>query len=164
MIVFVAVTARNEWIRPKSPQSPAQIAVGKTVALPGVQFEEGRESLILALSTTCHFCKDSLPFYKALTAKAQGHLDVIAVFPQTEAEGEKYLHDAGVSVNQFVSTQLDTLGVVGTPTLLLVSSGGKIEKVWAGFLDQTRQQDVLTQLVAQKWPTNALSSLFKHDQ
>jgi len=164
VVVFVAVTARNELSRSKLPQPPEQIAVGKTLTLPGVHFQEGRETLILALSTTCHFCKDSLPFYKALTAKAQGHLNVIAVFPQTETEGEKYLRDADVSANQFVSTQLDTLGVVGTPTLLLVGSKGKVERVWTGLLDEARQEDVLGRVVRQNATSNTLSSLLNDDQ
>jgi hypothetical protein len=93
----------------------------------------------------------------------QGQVTVIAVLPQTQTEAEKYLHDADVSVNQFVSTQLATLGVSGTPTLLLVNSKGKVEKVWNGLLDQTRQEDVLAQLAGQKAPTKTMSSLFKRN-
>jgi hypothetical protein len=162
--VFIVVVARNQFIRPKLPTPPEQIVVGKTVTLPGVHFPEGRDSLVLALSTTCHFCKDSLPFYRDLTAKAQGHLNVIAVLPQPEAEATKYLHDAEVSTNQVVSTQLGTIGVLGTPTLLLVDNKGNVHKTWEGLLDQKGQEDVLAQTVGHPKSGNTLSSLFHTSQ
>lgn len=48
----------------------SQIVPGKTLdgrAL-GVDWARNRSTLVLAISTACHFCKDSLPFYRKLAA------------------------------------------------------------------------------------------------
>jgi hypothetical protein len=62
--VFLVFFGRQEYER-RHPfsHSPAQVAlVGRSVSLPGVGFAPAGKTLIMAISTTCHFCKDSEPF------------------------------------------------------------------------------------------------------
>lgn len=146
VVVFLALVVRGDfaWHRiPQTAQAPSQNLIGTTVSLPGVQFPKDRSSLLLVVSTQCHFCKDSLPFYKDLTAKSHGRLNVVAVLPQPQAEAQKFLQDAGVEANQVVTATPDTLGVRGTPTVLLVDSSGKVKHEWVGRLDQSGQKDLL---------------------
>jgi hypothetical protein len=49
------------------------------------------------------------------------------VLPQTQTEGEKYLKDAGLTGVRVVSAKLSTIGVNGTPTILLVDGAGKVK-------------------------------------
>lgn len=165
VVAFLVVVGHNELTRSKLVNSlPGEVVVGKTVSLPGLQLPTNTNSLILALSTTCHFCKDSLPFYRDLSTRAQGHLNLVAVLPQPVNESQKYLHDAEISTNQVVSAQLDKVGVLGTPTLLLVDGKGKVQKVWRGLLDQKGQQDVFLQALGQSNSANTISSLLKSIQ
>lgn len=154
VVAFLFIMGRNELARRNAPATmTAKDFVGKTVKLPGVQFSQEHNSLILAVSTTCHFCKDSLTFYQELTTKANGQLDVIGVFPQPETEAKKFFEDAHVRATQVVSASLDTVGVSATPTLLLVDTKGKVIDAWLGALDEKGRQ----QLVARVLPGSSVA-------
>lgn len=137
--VFLVLVARSEFHH--AGQDP-RVLVGKKINLPELQFPLQRNSLVLALSTTCHFCESSLPFYKTLAAEMQGKVDLIAVLPQSESEGQKYVEHASLPA-RVISKNLMTLGVYGTPTVLLVDRTGKIQAEWQGLLDQKAQDEVI---------------------
>lgn len=93
--VFLTLVIRGEISRrTAAPARTPSALVGNTIRLPGVQFPAQRDSLVLGISTQCHFCNESLPFYKGLTDSLQGRLDVFAVMPQAQTEAGKYLADA----------------------------------------------------------------------
>lgn len=69
--VFLVLVARNELTGRADPNSPKAL-LGTKINLPELRVPLQRNSLVLALSTTCHFCKYSLPFYKSLAAQVQG--------------------------------------------------------------------------------------------
>lgn len=147
VIVFLGLVVKGEFGGRKAPPFTAQAAsqglVGATVSLPGVQLPKDRSSLLLVVSTECHFCKDSLPFYKDLTAKSRGRLNVVAVLPQPKAEAQKFLKDADVQADEVVTATPDALGVRGTPTVLLVDGTGKVKEAWIGRLDAKGQENLL---------------------
>ena len=151
--VFLAVVVRNQFFPTKVaspyPTSPyANMAkAGSTITLPGVHFSPQRESLVLGISTTCHFCQDSLPFYKKLTSKLQGRVNVIAVLPQDQAEAEAFVKKAGLVGTQVVSDNLGNIGVYGTPTLMIVNGKGKVQSTWVGELTQDRQKQLMAALL-----------------
>jgi hypothetical protein len=68
-----------------------------------------------------------MPFYKGLADQLQGRLDLVAVLPQTQIEAENYVKAAGLSDARVVSSNLGSIGVYATPTLLLVDSTGKVK-------------------------------------
>jgi hypothetical protein len=94
--------------------------------IPGVDWSKNGRTLVLAISTQCHFCKDSTPFYRKL-----------------EAQGGKGM---GVHVDQVKQAGLGEIGVSGTPTMLLVNSSGIITKIWVGMLQPEAQEQVLSVL------------------
>ena len=143
VVVFIGLAIRGDFSLNRTARTPSsQDLVGRVVKLSGVSFPSDRNTLVLAVSTTCHFCKDSLPFYKQLTNKVQGRLNVVAVLPETQQDAQKFLRDADVETNQVVSSSLDVLGVHGTPTILLVDGTGKVSRAWVGRLDQKGQEDL----------------------
>lgn len=109
----------------------------------GVDWTKNHRTLVLAISTTCHFCKDSVPFYRKL-----GGTDVktLAVLPQSVAEAQQYLGNAGVRVDEVRQVSLSALGVRGTPTLLIVNDAGVVTDVWVGKLPPDQENQVLTAL------------------
>src|SRR5262249_34264823 len=53
--------------------------VGKVISLPDTNWEKNGQTLVLALSTGCHFCTESAPFYKELVQKRakQGNIRLV---------------------------------------------------------------------------------------
>jgi hypothetical protein len=65
------------------------------------------------------------------------------VLPQSQPEATKFLRDAGVEADQVVSASLESIGVRGTPTVMLLDGNGKIQKAWVGRLDEKRKKELL---------------------
>ncbi len=149
--VFLVVVARNEFFapRPQPQPNPEKDLAGKTISLPGISFANGHDSLVLIVSTNCHFCRDSLPFYKQLTEKVHGKLDLIAVLPEPETDAKKFLADSGVQPERVVKATPDSIGVHGTPTVLLVDDKGRVKNVWIGRLDEAGQKQLLSTVLPQ---------------
>jgi hypothetical protein len=150
VVVFLTVVIRGGYLRrsPAPDKAPSEL-IGTTISLPGVNFTSRHASLILGISTQCHFCNESLPFYKQIADQLRGRVAVIAVMPQTEAEGGSYLEGAGATGVQVVSAKLSSIGVYATPTVVLVDNSGKVKSAWVGKLDDAAQQKVLAAALSQ---------------
>ncbi|HEU4981323.1 MAG TPA: hypothetical protein VFT88_01470 [Acidobacteriaceae bacterium] len=148
VVVFLAVVARNQLF-PRKVVRPTlkTVPIGSTITLPGIHFSAQRNSLILGISTTCHFCQDSLPFYKRLVSELHGQMDIIAVLPQSQAEAEAFVKAGGLTGTQVISANLGKIGIYATPTLLLVDNKGKVKSAWVGELDSLRQQQIISALL-----------------
>jgi hypothetical protein len=137
----------NAFARGIAPVSATEVVKGKSVdgRVLGVDWKKNRRTLVLAISTTCHFCKDSVPFYQKLGATGTD-VKMVAVLPQPVTEAQQYLGGAGVRVDEVRQVSLNTLGVRGTPTLLLVNDVGVVTDVWVGKLQPDQEAQVLTAL------------------
>ena len=131
---------------PPSAVTPAARGSDLRKSLPGVNWEKNGRTLVLAISTQCHFCTDSAPFFKRLRKEVPAGTKLLAVLPQPAAEGRQYLTNLGVEVDDIEQTTLNAIGVRGTPTLLLVASSGKVSDVWEGRLEPNQQDQVLATL------------------
>ena len=142
-----AVTDRNAPGKRELPSGPAQ---GTQLSVPGITWADSEETIVLALSDKCKYCTESAPFYKQLateTAKRPG-VRVVAVFPQDTSAGKKYLDDLGVAVNEVKQATLDSIGVRGTPTLMIVDKSGVVQQSWVGLLKGERETEVLNRVKA----------------
>jgi thioredoxin-related protein len=103
---------------------------------------------VLVLQKGCHFCSDSAPFYQRLARAASGRddLQLVAALPQSEAEARQYLNDLQVPLGEVRQTALASIGVRGTPTLLLVDKTGTITDEWVGRLSPDKESEVLGRL------------------
>lgn len=146
---------------PSTRNSPnSQLAAGQPAAtevkigdslkgvLPDADWRKDGHTLILAISTQCHFCKDSSPFYRTLTAQATNKVNIVAVLPQPANLGKKYLKDEGVRVDHVEQLTMGRIGVIGTPTLILADGNGVVRKVWVGALKPEQQREVLAALAS----------------
>jgi hypothetical protein len=129
----------------RRPQGLGEIGVGTSLKdrVPGVDWKGNGRTLVLAISTKCHFCKDSVPFYRKLQEQVGKHLKTVAVLPETLAEAQEYLNAEGVHVDQVREATMAGLGIQGTPTLLLVNSAGVVTKLSIGKIQPEREQEVL---------------------
>jgi thiol-disulfide isomerase/thioredoxin len=118
---------------------------GSKINLPEINRGNSGDTLLLVLSTTCHFCTESMPFYQQL-ARERGDVRMVAVLPQPIAAGTEYLKQHEVSVDEVTQAQLDALNVAGTPTLLLIDKSGVVKNSWFGKLAPDQQSEVLNNL------------------
>lgn len=129
------------------PSAAAESAIkpGANVQLANYNWSESDKTLVMVLSTGCHFCTESGPFYKRLLeARAdKKKVRVVAVFPQTPEEGREYLEKLGVVADEIRTATPMSLGVRGTPTLILTDSKGTAVNTWVGKLPTTKEDEVL---------------------
>jgi hypothetical protein len=148
--LFVVFVYGNSYLHPSStsPKATGKFDVprGKVLALPGVQWQTSKASVVVVLSTKCVYCERSAPFYQKLTALIQQHggvIKTVAVFPQKASDGEAFLSTHNLAMDQAVSVPLGVLGVHVTPTLLLVDRSGMVRDGWVGSLNIESQTAVL---------------------
>jgi redoxin len=139
---------RNAESAPRSPGARPGPAEGTQLSVAGINWSESSETILLALSNKCHFCTESAPFYQRLTRELaqQKDIRVIAVFPQDATEARKYLDEIGVPNLQVTQATLDSIGVRGTPTLVLVDKTGAVKKSWVGRLSAERESEVISRV------------------
>jgi hypothetical protein len=141
----IVVFARN--FTRTSTDAPPTIATGTKFALKDAHWRSGEKTMVFAISTTCHLCNESAPFYHELVWQCkQQHVRTIAVLPQPTVEAEPYLKDKGIAVGEVRQAILSGLRINGTPTLLLVDGGGIVRSVWIGKLESSGEKEVLAKL------------------
>jgi hypothetical protein len=148
--ILSAVLVKVYLVPTATPRQPAaahaEAVMGTKLTLPGVDWHANGRTLVLALSSQCHFCKESSPFYRRFQQEVGNRFRTVALFPQPVAEAEHYLTAEGVHfdfVKQFAPA---AVGVRGTPTLLLVDAEGIVTRVWVGKLNEEEEEAVLSLL------------------
>lgn len=122
-----------------------EIAAGADLrtSLPGVDWRKDGRTLVLGVSTQCHFCTASAPFFRQIAASAGEGVKIVAVFPQPVEEAKKYLAGEGVHVDQVMQLPLARIGVRGTPTMVLANGKGVVTNVWVGEQSPAERPSVL---------------------
>jgi len=125
-----------------------RVPAGAKVSLPGVDWSNNNQTLLLVLQKGCHFCTESASFYQRLVRETAGRekIHLIAVLPQAYDEGKKYLDDLGVTIEEVKQAPLGSIGVHGTPTLILVDNQGVVITSWVGKLSADGEAEVLRRL------------------
>jgi hypothetical protein len=124
----------------------APTVVGREVKLPGADWQSAPVSVLLQISSTCHFCNDSMPFYRKMMAARQASgakIPVIVASADAVPVMQQHLADRQVSVDKVLHSRLDGIGAV-TPTVYIVDSKGMIRRVFTGELDSSGQRELLS--------------------
>jgi len=134
--------------QPSPVPTRAQPRAGMNIkqALPDVDWAKNKRTLVLAISTQCHFCTESAPFFQRIEKERAKDLKLVAVLPQPVDDGRNYLEGEGVHVDDVKQAALNTIGVNGTPTLLLVDGNGTVAQLWEGKLQPDQEGSVLAVL------------------
>jgi thioredoxin-related protein len=147
--IAAVVLVRNQFFQPRPPNPPEAAKAGEQFAALKQAMPEGaNRALVVAVSPTCHFCNDSLPFYKRLVDERNqkgSAVKFLAAVPTEDAkapESEKFTN-AGVKPDNVVHIDFSSIKVPGTPTLMLVDNNGKVLNVWVGKLDDGGEKEVL---------------------
>ena len=151
--ILLSIVLVRVFLLPPPPSSavrpdfhPTGKGTSLKTALPDIDWAKNHRTLIFALSTQCHFCTDSLPFFQRITKASGCHVKTVALVPQDKVDGKEYLNKGGVQVDEVRQVKLDSIGINGTPTLLLVDETGKVAEVWQGKLPPEQEAEVLAVL------------------
>ena len=120
------------------------------IKIAGVDWHASPATLVMALSTDCHYCKESSSFYRSLLAANGGNrFHAVAAFPQSPLNARHYLESEGVNVGDTRQVDFANLGVVGTPTLILDGNqtGAGNQVSWTGKLSPRREKKFTRVLV-----------------
>lgn len=130
-----------------NPQRIAEIPrKGMRIELANANWGRAERTLLLALSTQCHYCNDSTDFYRRLApVAAAAGVPIVAVFPQVTEEArahwtEQNLPLAGV---EFIQAPSGGLPIPGTPTLILVDRKGVVLRAWAGKQPASGEAEII---------------------
>ena len=124
--------------------SPPRTLVGREVKLPGADWQAAPLSVLLQLSSTCHFCNESMPFYKQLTAARQSaKVPVIVASSDAVAVMRQHLEDQQVVVDKVLHSRMESFGT-GTPTIYIVDSKGLVKRAFVGKLDSAGEKELLS--------------------
>ena len=150
-VLLSVVLIKNYLLPARSKDGPRDFRVpaGAKVSLPGVDWSNNNQTLLLVLQKGCHFCTESAAFYQRLVRETEGRgsIHLIAVLPQAPDESRKYLDELGVAIEEVKQAQLDSIGVHGTPTLILVNNQGVVMTSWVGKLSADGEAEVLRRLL-----------------
>src|SRR5258706_12029134 len=97
------------------PTSQPSVSPGTHLSVPGVNWQTNKRTLIMALSTQCHFCTESSPFYKQLSQQRGADVRLLAVLPQPVSESEAYLKELGFNADEVRQASLAAINVSATP-------------------------------------------------
>jgi len=147
----VACTAliKNFILKPSDLQPQPPSIAGTKVSL-DYDWAKNNKTLLLVLSETCKFCDDSAPFYKRMVKQFSSGQQVqfLAVFPQPSESATKHLAALGVSIPEVRQVTPSSLGVTGTPTLILVDKNGEVIDSWVGKLSPIDESKVIARIGA----------------
>lgn len=154
----IAVTSIYGHVaRPKSGGATSAMVFSeryksKRIPLPRIETGTGVTTLVLFVSSSCHFCEESMPFYRRLAdmrSGSAGRFKTVAAVPQaveTEAGARAYFSERGLAVDEAQRAPFRAIGVTATPTLALVGSDGIVVDVWTGKLPPSQEAEVVKRI------------------
>jgi hypothetical protein len=101
-------------------------------ALGGFDYAASPRTLMLIVSSTCHFCTESMPFYRSLTHSHDSATRVVFVGREQADVLRRYVASNGINDAIVQSFSGDDWRIQGTPTAILCDSGGRVKKQWTG--------------------------------
>ena len=100
------------------------------------------KQVVVALSTQCHFCTESVGFYgRMIKAASQKGLPVVLLFRKSEAtrDVDRYVQENGLGYASAIPVDFSNVGIDGTPTLIFYRSKADAQ-LFAGKLS-TQDED-----------------------
>jgi len=121
------------------------IHLNEPVPLQIIDWSTSPLTLLLVMDNSCRFCSASASFYQRLlreTSNGKG-LRAVAVLPQPNPESFEYLKQIGLDVKDVAQATPKSLGLPGTPSMLLVDKTGIIRGMWVGQLTPREEAGVM---------------------
>lgn len=159
VIAIGAIVISVLIVRYTSPASvPKALRPGEIMpTLTVMHLSDKPHTFLLFVRKGCHFCEDSMPFYKELnkaTHSPTSMTRLVALFPDNDTAAMTVLNTYGLTGMTFGgNVDFDHFGVSGTPTLVFVDRSARIVRTWVGELRASQEQDVLRLVSSAVSPT-----------
>lgn len=145
LVAIALLSVFGRFLFNRSPKVLVETGLHRGQEFTAVPEADG-DILVVALNTTCGYCKESIPFYNQLN-QLQGSMGkpihIVAVFPNSEKDVKKYVQLVGLSTSTIANTNFEKIHVLGTPTIILVNHKRIIRDFWIGKLSQDEAQQVI---------------------
>jgi hypothetical protein len=153
VLVAIAVggVIAQRYRTPSLPTGPNSYAVGEDIsqAVP-VDFGVAERTAVIAVQEGCHFCEESMPFYRRLiTERNRRKSDVRIVFaaPVRDTTIQASLASKGVMPDSVVHVEAGSkFRITATPTLLVADRAGRVTSEMVGELAPDQQQETMDKL------------------
>jgi len=158
-VLLVAISALSLlaiffFVGPRKPELTPGLEKGRVFGnLTNIDYRGNEQTLIIALSTTCPYCGQSLPLYRRILDtqhSAKKPLKVIALFPNSADDVAKYLKENQLTIDTITGVDFSSLHISGTPTMILVNDRGVVNDFWTGRLDDGEAEQVVRSLISEK--------------
>lgn len=150
LLIALVVLGNFAWhyLSPK-PRLRLQSGLQKGDPFPELQsidYSNSPQTLLIAISSRCEFCSESVPFYKQVSdagLESSNSTRIVAVFPDPEDEARQYIQQKHLSMSFVARVNFKALNLVATPTVILVDNTGKILDFWIGKPSKEAEQQIL---------------------
>ena len=152
IIVALSILSLGGYRYFYSNSEPETIKPGTKLPLSQVNWSLKKQTLILVLQKGCHFCSESAAFYRRLLNEnqIQNNTQIIAVLPDPVETSKSYLKELEVEVSEIRQSNLSSIGIRGTPTVILANQQGEIVESWVGKLNAENEEKVLQKVFCNK--------------
>lgn len=119
--------------------------VGRQLDIPGAKWSKTHVNVVVFLSTKCHFCEASMPFYRHLISERNvenSFINMVAISREPSKTVQDHLLAENVRFDQVYQLQKSNTWLRATPTFLLVDGSGVIKQALIGELNSSRQQEI----------------------
>jgi hypothetical protein len=143
LIVFEVIS--GHWHTPNGHHDSN--AIGRRIAW--AANGQSKRTVVIALRASCKFCAASMPFYSRLLSMAQErkNLQIVAVMESSVEDSNKYLHSKAILFSAVRQDSLETLGVDGTPAILVLDGRGVVRHSWLGLLNKDAERDAAKEIM-----------------
>jgi hypothetical protein len=126
-------------------QSTASYVIGDRIpeSVP-IDMRAAEQTLVLFVRDGCHFCTESMGFYRNLVhdRKDPASLRFVVASSDSPDVSQRYLSANQLSVDGISHVAPGQLNARGTPTLILVGKDRKVRGAWIGKLSTEREDEV----------------------
>jgi hypothetical protein len=150
LLVALLVLGNFAWVHLAEKPAPgikAGLRKGDAFpTLPGVAYDKSSQTLVLAMSSKCEHCNESLPFFKQLVETNVENNDgtrIVAVFTEKPEEVWRYISEQQLRLNTIPGIDFKALNLPGTPSAILISSEGRVLNFWIGKPSKDAEKEML---------------------
>lgn len=157
LLVALVVLGNFAWVylakQQKQPNMRIEGGLRKGSAfslIPSVDYAKSTQTLVIALSSRCDHCNESIHFFKQLLEANTGKSDltrIVAVFPEKLEEVLSYITQHQFDINPISGIDHKALSLPGTPSVVLINSEGKILNFWIGKPSKVAEKEIMESIM-----------------
>jgi hypothetical protein len=131
-------------------QNGSPIKVGLLMSIPGESMVSRHRDLIIFGSDSCRFSRESIEFDRKLLLTAASLGLPVHIISPTSSAARWYSSQLSLPSSSILVHGLGSLGITGTPTVVLRDESGIVQGLWEGLLPLNEQHAVLLRVAEKK--------------